>query len=252
MRIICSETYEQMSAKAAGFIAAQIHTKPNSVIGLATGSTPIGIYQKLIKWYEEDWLSFSKCTTINLDEYCGLPADHPQSYAYFMHEHLLDHIDILPENAHLPNGLNEDIHAECEAYDNLVESLGGIDLQLLGIGNNGHLGFNEPDDCFHMNTNCVNLTPETIKANSRFFGSEEAVPKKAFTLGIRPIAQAKRILMVVNGLHKAEIIYKSLFGPVTPRVPASILQIVPDLVVCGDAEALSVIVREHPEAVEMF
>ena len=251
MRIICSKTYDQMSAKAAGFIAAQIHTKPSSVIGLATGSTPIGIYKKLIKWYEEEWLSFKKCYTVNLDEYCGLSPEHPQSYAYFMHEYLLNHVDILQENAHLPNGLNDDTFGECMAYDSLVETLGGIDLQLLGIGNNGHLGFNEPDDSFHMNTNCVSLTPETIKANSRFFGSEDTVPKKAFTLGIRPIAQAKRILMVVNGLHKADIIYQSLFGPVTPRVPASILQIVPDLVVCGDAEALSVIVRENPEAVEM-
>jgi glucosamine-6-phosphate deaminase len=250
MRIILAENYDLMSEKAAGFIAAQIYTKPNSVLGLATGSTPIGVYSNLIKWHKQGYLSFKECNTVNLDEYCGLPADHPQRYAYFMNEYLFQHIDIKRENTHFLNGLCEDAEAECAAYDQLIESLGGIDFQLLGIGNNGHIGFNEPDTCYHMNTNRVNLTPSTIQANSRFFGREEDVPKQAYTMGLRPIVQAKQVLMVVSGKHKAETIYQSLFGPVTPMVPGSILQVVPNLIVCGDADALSIIAEKHPQSVE--
>ena len=250
MRIILAENYEIMSKKAAGFIAAQVYAKPDSVLGLATGSTPVGVYGNLIQWHKKGCLSFKKCRTVNLDEYFGLSSDHPQSYAYFMNEQLFRHIDIRPENTHIPNGMNLDAEAECAAYDSLIESLGGIDLQLLGIGDNGHIGFNEPNTYYCMNTNKVSLTQSTIKANSRFFEKEEDVPKHAYTMGIRPIVQAKQVLMVVNGRHKAEIIYESLFGPVTPKVPASILQIVPNLVVCGDADALSVIAGKHPQLIE--
>jgi len=250
MRIILAENYEIMSKKAAGFIAAQVYTKPDSVLGLATGSTPVGVYDNLIDWHKKGYLSFKDCITVNLDEYCGLSADHPQSYAYFMNEKLFRHIDIKPENTHIPDGLNDDADAVCAAYDRLIESLGGIDLQLLGIGNNGHIGFNEPDKYFRMDTGKVDLTLSTIKANSRFFEREEDVPRQAYTMGIRPIVQAKQVIMVVSGKQKAEIIYESLFGPVTPMVPASILQIVQNLVVCGDADALSIIAEKHPQSVE--
>lgn len=245
MRIYYAENYEKMSRKAADILAAQVTLKPDSVLGLATGATPVGLYRALAVDHREHGLSFSKCRTVNLDEYCGLAADHPQSYAYFMQKMLFSNIDICPEHTYLPDGKNIDADAECQRYDALLASLGGIDLQLLGIGHNGHIGFNEPAACFSTGTHRIRLTESTIHANARFFVREEEMPEYAYTMGIRPIVQARRILLVVSGAEKAEILEQALFGPVTPHVPASILQLVPDLIVCGEAGALSDICSKH-------
>ncbi len=249
MRFLLGKNYEQMSRKAANLISAQVILKPDSVIGLATGSTPLGLYETLISWYMKGDISFSKCRTVNLDEYVGLDPKNEQSYAYFMNKNLFKFIDIKPENTHLPNGLNLDNDAECKRYDELIKSLGGVDIQLLGIGNNGHIGFNEPSDEFKAGTNCVKLTESTIKANSRFFESIDDVPKFAYTMGIRSIIQAKYIVLVASGKNKAKILEEALFGPVTPQNPASILQMVENLAVCGDEEAFSVIKEKHKDII---
>jgi len=231
MRIIKVKDYEEMSRKAADFIAAQIILKPNTVLGLATGSTPIGTYENLVRLNKDGCVDFSQVTSINLDEYYGLEPTHDQSYRYFMNKHLFSKININPENTHVPNGKADDIDAECRRYDNLIEKSGGIDLQLLGIGHNGHIGFNEPSDEFVPDTHCVSLTESTINANSRFFKSRDEVPRKAITMGIKAIMQAGKVLLIASGEDKKEILKKALFGPVTPRVPASILQLHRDLTV---------------------
>lgn len=230
MRIIETESYEKMSALAAGIIGAQVLLKPDCVLGLATGSSPIGTYKELVKGCEAGILDFSKVRTVNLDEYCGLKPDDPQSYRYFMEQNLFQHVNIKPENTHLPNGLCEDIDTESAQYEDLIDSLGGVDLQLLGIGHNGHIGFNEPTDCFPRYVHRVDLTESTIKANSRLFDKIEDVPTKAITMGIGTIMKAARILLIA-GEDKKEIIQKALFGPVTPMVPASVLQLHRDVTV---------------------
>ena len=249
MRIFSAKNYEQMSRKAANVISAQLILKPDSVLGLATGSTPLGLYETLISWYMKGDLSFKKCSTINLDEYVGLSPEHEQSYAYFMYNNLFRYVDIKQKNTHLPNGLNTNKEEECKRYDALINSLGGVDMQLLGIGNNGHIGFNEPSDDFTIGTNYVKLTESTVNANSRFFDNIDEVQKYAYTMGIRSIMQAKKILLVASGKGKAEILEKALFGPVTPQVPASILQLANDLTVCADKDALSIIREKHPEII---
>lgn len=191
------------------------------------------------EWYGKKDLSFAQVKSVNLDEYWGLSGTHPQSYRYFMQEYLFDHVDILPENTCVPNGLAEDAAAECARYDRLIESLGGIDLQPLGMGRNGHIGFNEPGDCFELSTHIIELAPSTIDANKRFFASEADVPRQALTMGIRHIMQAKKVLLVVSGEDKAEALAKALTGPVTPRIPASILRLHPDVVLAADKAALS-------------
>lgn len=231
MRIIHTENYKELSRQAANIIAAQIMLKPNSVLGLATGSTPIGAYDELIKRCADGDVDFSGVTSVNLDEYCGLNGDNDQSYRYFMNNHLFNHVNIDKEKTFVPSGVNEDTDAECAAYDALVESLGGTDLQLLGIGHDGHIGFNEPDDCFTLATHVVELDEQTIEANARFFDSIDDVPRKAVTMGMKSIMSAKKILLVASGEDKQEILHKALFGPVTPAVPASILQLHPDLTV---------------------
>ncbi len=241
MRIIKGTTYEDMSRKAADVLAAQVLLKPNSVLGLATGSTPIGLYKSLIERYNNGELDFSAVRTVNLDEYRGLPADNDQSYNYFMHHNLFDHINIKPENTHLPNGLETDAEKECARYDAVIAAQGGVDVQLLGIGHNGHIGFNEPADHFPTGTHLVDLQQSTIEANKRFFASIDDVPRQAYTMGIRTIMSAKCILLVASGKDKAEIVKKSFFGPVTPQVPASILQLHPNVILAGDADALSLI-----------
>ena len=201
MKIIRAKDYADMSRKAANIISAQVIMKPNCVLGLATGGTPVGAYAQLVDWYNKGDIDFSEVTTVNLDEYRGLPKEHPESYWSFMH-----------------------------------------DLQLLGIGHDGHIGFNEPGEAFELETHCVNLTAETIEANKRFFdGNVDLVPKQAYTMGIKTIMQARKVLMVANGAGKAEIVKKAFFGPVTPEVPASILQMHPDFTLVGDEEALSLI-----------
>ena len=239
MKIISTKDYNHMSHMAANIIAAQVTLKPASVLGLATGSSPIGTYQELIRQYQEGDLDFSQCHTVNLDEYVGLDVNNDQSYAYFMRHNFFDGVNIPAENTNIPNGMNADAEAECSRYDAVIRSLGGVDLQLLGLGNNGHIGFNEPEDSFPKGTHCVDLTESTIQANKRFFESESDVPRKAYTMGIRDIMQAKRVLMVVSGEGKAGIIKQAFFGPVTPEVPASILQLHSDFTLVADEAALS-------------
>lgn len=237
MRIVKADSYDEMSREAANVMAAQIVLKPDSVIGLATGSTPIGLYRELIRRCEAGEVDFSGVTTVNLDEYRGLPRTDGQSYYYFMNDHLFDHINIDKERTHVPDGMAPDADAEGKRYEALIREAGGIDLQLLGIGHNGHIGFNEPADSFAQETHCVDLTESTIEANKRFFASADDVPRQAYTMGIGTIMAAKKILVVVNGADKAAIIKEALTGPVTPRVPASILQFHPDVTVICDAAA---------------
>ena len=250
MRIYVGEDYKGMSRKAANIISAQIILKPDSVMGLATGSTPIGIYDQLVKWYEKGDLDFSSVVSINLDEYKGLSGDNDQSYRYFMNKHLFDRINIKKENTYVPNGLEPDSKKACQEYNDIIEKFGGIDMQLLGLGHNGHIGFNEPGEAFEKETHCVDLTKSTIEANKRFFEREEDVPKQAYTMGIKTIMQAKKILVVVNGEAKADIVERAFFGPVTPEVPASILQMHNDVTLVGDEAALAKIVELHAEVLK--
>ena len=243
MRIIKATDYKDMSRKAANIISAQIIMKPDSVLGLATGSTPIGLYEQLVEWYNKGDLDFSKISTVNLDEYKGLNRENDQSYYYFMHDHLFNHVNIRPECTNVPNGMEPDSEKECKRYEALIDSLGGADLQLLGLGHNGHIGFNEPAPVFEKATHCVDLTESTIEANKRFFASADEVPKQAYTMGIGTIMKAKKILVVVSGEDKAEALYNTLYGPVTPQVPGSILQLHTDVVVVADEAALSRIPR---------
>ncbi len=239
MKIFKVKNYDEMSKKAAAVIAAQIVTKPDSVLGLATGSTPIGTYEYLVKKYQEGELDFSGIKTANLDEYKGLTRENDQSYYYFMNSNLFQHVNIDMKNTNIPNGMAEDAAAECSRYEDVIKALGGVDLQLLGLGHDGHIGFNEPDDHFAAETHCVNLTEMTIEANKRFFASADEVPRQAFTMGIGTIMRAKKVLMVVSGKDKAPILKEALYGPVTPAVPASILQFHPDAIVIADEDALS-------------
>ena len=239
MKVYMMENYDQMSRKAAGIMAAQIIAKPDSVLGLATGSTPIGMYKELIKGYEAGDLDFSQIKSVNLDEYVGLEPTHDQSYRYFMQTNLFDHVNIDVANTNVPQGLAADPVAECERYNQVMRDMGGIDIQVLGMGHNGHIGFNEPDDHFPLETHVVDLQESTINANARFFASADDVPKQAMTMGIRNIMNARKILVVVSGEDKAEIVKKAFTGPVTPYVPASILQLHPDVILVGDKAALS-------------
>ena len=241
MKIIKTKDYADMSRKAANIIAAQVITKPDCVLGLATGSTPIGTYKELIKAYENGDLDFSLVKTANLDEYRGLEKTNDQSYDYFMKDNLFNHININFDNLNIPNGEKPDADEECKRYEEVVKALGGQDLQLLGMGHNGHIGFNEPADEFPKETHCVDLQESTIQANKRFFEKVEDVPTQAYTMGIGTIMQAKKILVIASGVDKAEIVKKAFFGPITPQVPASILQLHPDVTVVVDEAAGSLI-----------
>ena len=243
MEIIRAHDYAEMSAKAAELIAAQLLLKPDCVLGLATGSTPLGIYDALARKVAAGSLSFSRARSINLDEYVGLSADDRQSYVYFMRENLFKKVDFADGANNIPNGTAADIDAECARYDSLVEALGGIDLQLLGLGPNGHIGFNEPSDSFEPNTHLVELTENTIAANARFFDEGEHQPTRALTIGVRAIMQAKTVLLAVSGEAKANALRGALFGPITPQLPASILQLHPRLFVFADDAAMSAIDR---------
>ena len=239
MKIIHAKDYADMSRKAANIISAQVILDPDCVLGLATGTTPIGAYEQLIKWYEKGDIDFSEVSTYNLDEYRGLSPDDPHSYHYFMRDKFFDHINIDQSNTHVPDGSNLDADAACAEYDRIVREAGYPALQLLGIGNNGHIGFNEPGDCFSKGTHCVDLTESTIQANSRLFERIEDVPRQAYTMGVQTIMHAKKILVVANGEKKAQAVYDMCFGPVTPQCPASILQLHTDCVVVADEAALS-------------
>ena len=234
MKIIRTKSYEEMSYEAAKILAAQIVLKPNAVLGLATGSSPIGLYEKLIEWNKAGDVDFSAVSSINLDEYCGLDGENDQSYRYFMDTHLFNFVNIDKSRTHVPNGKAADYAAEGARYDALIAEMGGIDLQLLGIGPDGHIGFNEPDAFFTKETHVVDLDPSTIEANARFFASADDVPRQAVTMGMGGIMGAKKVLLIASGASKKEILEKALFGPITPEVPASLLQLHPDLtVVCA-------------------
>ncbi len=236
MKFLNVDTYQEMSRQAANLISAQVIMKPDSILGLATGSTPIGTYKQLIEWYKKGDIDFSKVISINLDEYVGLDANNINSYRYFMDKNLFDKINIVKENTFVPLGTAENLEEECKKYDENIKQLGGIDLQLLGIGLDGHIGFNEPSEVFTKNTHIVDLDKSTIEANSRFFGSIDSVPKKAITMGMASIMRAKKILLIANGKGKKEILNKALFGPITPQIPASILQLHPDITVIYSEE----------------
>lgn len=246
IKLIQGRDYDDMSRKAANVVSATVILHPTCVLGLATGSTPIGMYKQLIEWNKKGDLDFAETKTVNLDEYVGLSPDNGQSYHYFMDENLFSHININKNNTYVPDGEAADLNAECLRYEKLMKDLGGIDLQVLGIGNNGHIGFNEPSDDYDKETHIVNLTQKTIDANSRFFASADDVPKQAVTMGIKSIMQARAVLLIASGEGKADIMEEALYGPVTPLVPASILQLHPNLTVVADAAALRVVREKHP------
>lgn len=239
MTIYEGKDYNEVSRKAAHIMAAQIIAKPQSVLGLATGSTPVGMYKQLVEWCKAGDLDFSQITSVNLDEYKGLSGDNDQSYRYFMNTNLFDHINIDKARTNVPNGLEPDAEKACKDYDAVIEASGGIDLQLLGLGHNGHIGFNEPADTFVKTTQCVDLQESTIEANKRFFESIDDVPRQAYTMGIQSIMMAKKVVVVVSGADKADIVAKAFTGPVTPQVPASILQMHQDVTIVGDDAAFA-------------
>ena len=241
MQIIKTKDYEHMSRVTANLLSAQVIMKPDCVLGLATGSTPIGAYKQLVQWFQKGDLDFSEVTSVNLDEYKGLSPENDQSYRYFMNHNLFDHINIRKDHTFVPNGLEPNAEKACDDYNKIIHDLGGIDLQLLGLGNNGHIGFNEPSSSFEKETHCVDLTQSTIDANARFFSSLSEVPRQAYTMGIQTIMQAKKIVVAVSGQGKASIVKEAFFGPITPQVPASVLQLHSDVTVVGDEAALSML-----------
>ena len=237
MKFYKLKDYKDLSKKAAQLIASQLILKPNTVLGLATGSTPEGLYTELIKLYEQKIIDFRDVTTFNLDEYYGIHRHNPQSYYHYMRKNLLDHINIKKENINIPNGLAENVERHCREYEEKIKTSGGVDVQILGIGRNGHIGFNEPTDEFKKETHLVYLQEETIEDNARFFENIDEVPHKAISMGIKTIMDAKKILLIANGESKAQAMYDSLRGPITPKVPASILQLHRDVTVVVDEEA---------------
>ena len=239
MRIYCAKDYYHASRVAANIISAQVIMKPDCVLGLATGSTPIGTYEQLVRWYEKGDLDFSEVHSVNLDEYRGLRPDNERSYRYFMNKHLFDSINIDKANTFVPDGTEPDKEKACKKYDEIIRSHGGVDLQILGLGHNGHIGFNEPGSAFDKETHCVALSESTIEANARFFDSLDDVPKEAYTMGIKTIMQAKKIVVIVSGESKKDIVKKAFSGPITPEVPASVLQLHNDVILVGDEAALS-------------
>jgi len=237
MRIVIAKDYAELSKKAANLLASQITLKPNSVLGLATGSTPMGAYSELIRIYEEGDISFTELVTFNLDEYYGLDKENAQSYYYFMMENLFKYVNINKNNIYIPDGRAKDIHNECIEYERKIKQAGGIDLQLLGIGRNGHIGFNEPDVKFEAQTHLVTLDEDTIEANSRFFTAMEDVPRRAISMGIKTIMHSRKIILLASGEEKAETINNMINGKITPELPASVLQLHPDVVVLLDEKA---------------
>lgn len=241
MTIYEGKDYADVSRKAANIVSAQVIMKPRAVLGLATGSTPVGMYKQLIEWYKKGDVDFSQVTSVNLDEYKGLDGDNDQSYRYFMNTNFFDHINIDKTKTHVPNGMEAEEQKACDDYNQLIQAVGGIDIQVLGIGGNGHIGFNEPGESFEKETHCIDLTQETLEANARFFENIEDVPKKAYTMGIKNIMSAHKILLIAVGESKAEALYNAFYGPITPNVPASILQLHGDVTVVADEAAMRII-----------
>ncbi len=236
MEVIIKNNYEEISKLAADYLINTVKAKNNAILGLPTGSTPIGMYQEVINRYKDN-ISFQNVRTFNLDEYVGLDKSNINSYRYFMDENLFSHIDIKEENIHIPNGVARDIEKECINYENLLKTTGQMDIMYLGIGHNGHIGFNEPDEFFEPYTHIVKLTEDTIESNKRFFDNIESVPKTAITMGIKTIMSAKKIILLASGESKAEAILKTVKGKITPRVPASILQLHNDVTLIIDKDA---------------
>ncbi|HQO16584.1 MAG TPA: glucosamine-6-phosphate deaminase [Methylotenera sp.] len=239
MKLLAVSDYQKLSLKAAEIIATQVRQKPNSILGLATGSTPLGCYKELVRLHKEEGLDFSAITTFNLDEYYGLKEDDINSYHYYMNHYFFDHININKASTHIPNSLPQDMISECQAYDQLARDMGGMDLQILGLGTTGHIAFNEPDSTFHPFTRLVNLDKSTMAANGHFFKTNEAVPHQAVTVGMRFILNSRLILLLVSSDKKAEALERTLNGPIDPMVPASILQLHPNVIIIADAEARS-------------
>lgn len=239
MRVYCAADYNHASRVAANIISAQVIMKSDCVLGLATGSTPVGTYEELIRRYEQGDLDFSRVHSINLDEYRGLAGDNDQSYRYFMNTHLFDSINIDKKNTYVPDGLEPDSEKACRDYEEIIKAHGGVDLQILGLGHNGHIGFNEPGSTFEKETHCVTLSETTRQANARFFSSMDEVPTEAYTMGIGSIMQAKKIVVIVTGEGKREIVKKAFLGPITPEVQASVLQLHNDVILVGDEAALA-------------
>ena len=242
MQIYKVKNYQEMSRKAANIIAAQVILKPDSILGLATGSSPVGTYQHLTEMYQQGDVDFSQVTTVNLDEYKGLGGSDPQSYRYFMNANLFHKVNIPYEHTYIPDGTESDSIKACDDYNRLLSETGSADIQVLGLGHDGHIGFNEPSDHFEAGTHCVDLTEQTIQANKRFFDREEDVPRQAYTMGIGNIMSSHRILVLVSGKDKASILKQVVQGPVTPQVPGSILQFHPDCTIIADEDALSELV----------
>jgi len=241
MRVSVEKNYDQMSKRAAQMIAETIVSKPDAVLGLATGGTPEGCYAELVSMRKKEGLDFSRLTTFNLDEYLGLPPTHQQSYHWYMDERLFSHINIDKNRTYVPDGLAPTPREFCESYEQLIRSSGGIDLQVLGIGGNGHIGFNEPGSPFDSRTRVVDLSEETRKDNSRFFGSINQVPRQAITMGLATIMEARRIVLLASGVNKARAVEHTVKGPVSVEVPASILQRHPDCIFLLDEEAASIL-----------
>lgn len=241
MRIISVANYNAVSFQVARLIAAQVMLKPNATLGLATGSSPLGTYQQLIADCKDNLLDFSKIRSVNLDEYVGLTPDHDQSYRYFMNENFFNHVNIDLKNTYTPDGVAKNLQEECESYSQRIVDMGGIDLQLLGVGSNGHIGFNEPDDFFTCGTHVAQLAPSTLEDNKRFFDSLDQVPKQALSMGTREIMQARAVVMIASGKNKAQAINDAFFGKITPQCPASILQLHPNFTLVADVDAMSVV-----------
>lgn len=248
MRIIVEKDYQAMSKKAALMVASQITLKANSNLGLATGGTPLAMYNKLIEMYEQDEVDFSEVQSFNLDEYCGLKEDHPNSYHYYMYDNFFNKINIKKENIHIPDGTAENFNKECRDYEESIKRARGIDLQILGIGSNGHIGFNEPAENLNVSTEVVDLKSETIEANSRYFDSKDEVPKKAISMGMATILKADRIVLLASGKNKAEAIKNTVSGKISTKVPASLLQTHPEITVLLDKEAASLIDKKDLSA----
>ncbi|NLS90766.1 MAG: glucosamine-6-phosphate deaminase [Planctomycetaceae bacterium] len=246
MEVKISPTYEALSKQAAEFVAELLNAKPNAVLGLATGSSPIGLYRELVRMHKDEGLDFSQVTTFNLDEYVGLPAEHPQSYHYFMYENLFKHINVPKEHIHIPSGTTKNYRAFCQWYENRIKECGGIDMQVLGIGSDGHIAFNEPTSSLASRTRLKTLARQTIEDNARFFDRAEEVPIYAITMGVGTILEARHLLLVANGENKADAVAKMIEGPVTSMITASALQLHPHAkVFIDDAAASKLTMREY-------
>ncbi|MCD6335087.1 MAG: glucosamine-6-phosphate deaminase [Candidatus Latescibacteria bacterium] len=245
MRVIIEQNYDSMSKRAAEFVAGIVRNKPDCVLGLATGSTPIGLYKELIRMHQEEGLDFARVTTFNLDEYYGLAPEHDQSYHYFMHDNLFNHINVSPANINVPSGTAPDVNGACAHYEEMIEEAGGIDIQVLGIGGDGHIAFNEPGSSLASRTHLVTLDEETIKDNARFFEKEEDVPHLAITMGVGTILEARKCLVLASGAKKAKIIAEAVEGPITSQITSSALQMHPDTVVIVDEEASTAFARRE-------